>query len=333
MDIFLNVLFLIIGLALLIKGADFFVSGASAIAKRFKIPSIIIGLTIVAIGTSLPELSISIISSINNSSDLAIGNVVGSNLFNMLLILGIIALIKHIHIEQSTKKIDIPYLIGVTGLFMIFSLDVLLNNNTENILSRTESIVFLIILIFYILTLIHHAKQSRKNNLSKLTHKENNNQKEEKILKIWQIILFIIFGASAIAFGGECVSTTAQFLAIKMGMSDALVGLTIVALGTSLPELVTSIIAAKKNETDLAIGNILGSSIMNISLILGLVGTISQANISTGMLTDIIILFTSTIIFSIICLKNTNLNKISGAILIFIYFAYLTFAIIRNYCF
>ena len=339
MEIFLNILFLIVGMVLLIKGADYFVSGASSVASRLKVPSIFIGLTIVALGTSLPELSVSITSAISGSIDMSVGNIVGSNLFNMLLILGIIAIFNPVKMSKATNKIDFPFLVAITGIFVLFGFDMVLNGDSQNILSRTESIILVILLVLYLSILIFNANRSRKRKLKQNKYFEDNNfelpkeESEEKQLKIWQIILYLTLGLGAVVFGGECVSTTAQFLAIKMGMSEALVGLTIVALGTSLPELVTSIVAAKKGENDLALGNVVGSNIMNISLILGSVGLISQAPISTVILTDMLILFVSTIIFVIACLQKSHISKKEGILFICIYIAYLAFAIIRNYCF
>ena len=335
MAIFLNVLFLILGMVLLIKGADFFVSGASAVAKKLKVPSMFIGLTIVALGTSLPELSVSITSAISGSIDMSVGNIVGSNLFNMLFILGIIAIFSPVPMSASSKKIDLPFLIAVTGALMLFSLDVFLNGESKNILSRTESILFLIFLILYLYILISNANRKRKRLKKQelyLGIKESE-QQTEKQLKAWQIILYLFLGLAAVVFGGECVSSTAQFLAIKMGMSEALVGLTIVAVGTSLPELVTSVVAAKKKENDLALGNVIGSSIMNISLILGSVGLIAQAPISIEIVTDIAILFVTTIIFVVACARKDNISKREGFVLFFIYIAYVVFTIVRNYCF
>lgn len=248
MDIFLNILFLVLGMVLLIKGADFFVSGASSVAKKMKVPSLFIGLTIVALGTSLPELSVSVTSAFSNNIDLSVGNIIGSNLLNMLFILGLVAIFSPVPMSKLTKKIDLPFLIAVTGILMLFGFDSLLNGEKINILSRTESIIFLIILILYLYVLISNANRRRKRTLKqeKFLNISSSEQTDEKPLKVWQIILCLIFGLAAVVFGGECVSTTAQFLAIKMGMSEALVGLTIVAFGTSLPELVTSVIAAKK---------------------------------------------------------------------------------------
>lgn len=333
MEIFLNCLFLVIGMILLIKGADFFVSGASAIAKRCKVPALFIGLTIVAFGTSLPELSVSITSAVSNSIDMSVGNIVGSNMFNMLLIIGVVALFSPLKMSVSSKKIDLPFLIVITGALLLFSLDHLLNGEVKNVLSRTESILFLAILVLYLYILISNAKRSRKQ----LKQIEGSNSElqggQEKELKIWQIIVFVVFGLAAVVFGGECVSTTAQFLAIKMGMSEALVGLTVVAVGTSLPELVTSIVAARKGENDLALGNVIGSNVINISLILGSVGLIAQAPISSVIVTDIIILFVSTIIFSVMCARRDNISKREGLVLLLLYILYIAFAIVRNYCF
>ena len=336
MDIFLNVLFLILGMIFLIKGADFFVSGASAIAKKCKVPSLFIGLTIVALGTSLPELSVSITSAISNNIDLSVGNIVGSNLFNMLFIVGLVAMFAPMPMSASSKKIDLPFLIAITGALLLFALDITLNGATTNILSRTESILLLVILILYLYILISNANRKRKRQLKQekyLKAEKLENPAEEKELKVWQIILYVVIGLAAVVFGGECVSTTAQFLAIKMGMSEALVGLTIVAVGTSLPELVTSVVASKKGENDIAIGNVVGSSIMNISLILGSVGLIAQAPISTIIITDIIFLFVSTLIFSIMCFQKDSISKKEGIILLVLYVSYVTFTIIRNYCF
>lgn len=396
MAIFLNILFLIIGLALLIKGADFFVSGASSIAKKFKVPTMLIGLTIVALGTSLPELSVSVASAIKGSTDMSVGNIVGSNMMNMLLILGIVALIHPVPITKSSKKIDFPFLIVLTLLLLVFSADAILNGDVQNMISRTESIVFLAMLVFYITILVINANLSKKlpfakedelnfsgemssqtenETLSKdedkgenkletkiisthdndeglieenLQTSENQNlikqeekskkfkfkkeKNEDKILKGWQIALCLIFGLAAVVFGAECVSTTAQFLAIKIGMSEALVGLTIVAVGTSLPELATSIAASRRGDNQMALGNILGSNVINIALVLGLVGVISPVAITSAILIDMLILTIFTIIFSVICMTSKKeIKRWAGILLLIMYIAYITFAIVRNY--
>ena len=371
MDIFLNILFLVIGMVLLIKGADFFVDGASAVAKKFKIPAVFIGLTIVAIGTSLPELSVSIASAIKGSSDLSVGNIVGSNLANILLIFGIVTLIDPVPITSSNKKINFPFLLGTTTILLIFCADSIIEgSNFPNKISRTESLVFIALLIIYLSILVLNARKRRVSpvfdgadtvepiipptktettkmvNTNKKTVSKNidekteekteqpKEEKKEKELKIWQIILYIVLGLAAVVFGAECVCTTAQFLALKMGMSEALVGLTIVAVGTSLPELTTSVIAAKKGQNELALGNVIGSNIMNILLILGVVGVIKPIMVSITILTDMAILFSFTLIYSILCMTSKkDVAKYKGIIFILMYVAYLTFAIVRNYCF
>lgn len=338
MDIFLNVLFLVIGMALLIKGADFFVSGASAVAKRFKIPAMFIGLTIVALGTSLPELSISLAGAIKNSVDMSVGNIVGSNMANMLLILGIVALIRPVPITKDSKKIDFPFMLGITLLLLLFSVDVVLNGASENIITRTESIIFVIILAIYLAILILNAKHKKAIETFEpkpipVETNQPETKKPEKVMKVWQIILCIVFGLGAVVFGAECVSSTAKFLALKMGMSEALVGLTVVAIGTSLPELATSIAASIKGENQLALGNIIGSNVINISLILGIVGIITQVSVSTLIIVDILILAVSTIIVTLFCIFRKNVSRWIGAIFLTIYIAYLAFAIIRNYLF
>lgn len=317
-------------MVLLIKGADYFVGGASAVAKKLKVPALFIGLTIVSIGTSFPELSVSISSAISNSPDLSVGNMIGSNLANMFLILGLMALIAPVPIKATMKKIELPFLIAITTIMMLFSLDMFLDGAEANMLSRVESILFLIMIILYLAILIFNARKTRISHIQANSIEE---QKPEKELKIWQIVIFIVVGLAAVIFGGECVSSTAKFLALEMGMSEALVGLTIVAIGTSLPELVTSVIAARKGENDIAIGNIVGSNIMNISLVLGVVGTISQINISATILMDMIILLVFTIVAIVCCIRKSDISKREGILFLIMYFAYIAFAVIRNYCF
>lgn len=350
----------------MIKGADFFVTGASAVAKKMKISPLIIGLTIVAIGTSLPELAVSITSAVQGSVDMSVGNVIGSNMANMLLIVGIVAIITPVTVQKSSKNFDFPFMIVVTGVLLLFCSDKIISGAEANVITRVESIILILLLIFYIFTLVKNAKkeqtlpqngnkvfeeslkimcqEAEKNKLKteKTQQKKENfiktlrrkmKELSKKDLKIWQIVLFLIFGLAGVVLGGEAVSRTAQNLAIMAGMSEALVGLTIVAIGTSLPELVTSVVAAKKGETDLAIGNIVGSNIMNIVLILGVVGTIKHINVTDLILTDLLILFVSTIVFAFLALRKMRIGKISGIILLMMYVLYMAFAIIRNYCF
>ena len=309
------------------------------LAKKLKVPSIFIGLTIVALGTSLPELSVSIVCAFSGSIDMSVGNIVGSNLFNMLFVTGFVAMFSPIPMASTTKKIDFPFLNAITGVLLLFSLDKVLNGSNQNILSRTDSIMLIILVILYLCILIFNANRNRKRKirqdafLRKTQDPEYIVPEQEKELKVWQIIVYFIVGLAAIVFGGECVSSTAQFLAIKMGMSEALVGLTIVAFGTSLPELVTSVVASKKGDNELALGNVVGSSILNIGFILGSVGTIGQAPVSSLILTDLIILVVSTAIFTFFSSRKSDINKKEGTLFMCMYISYLAFAIIRNYCF
>ncbi len=317
----------------------------------------LIGLTIVAIGTSLPELSVSLASAFKHNVDMAVGNVIGSNMMNMLLIMGIVMLIKPVPIKRSTKKLDFPFMLGITLLLLLFSADVILNGASGNVVSRTESIIFLLALVAYMTMTIMNAKKEHqlmyenpelKEKLEELkkepeaeaieeegtSKRKKKKVKVKKDLKIWQIVLFIIFGLGAVVFGAECVSSTAQFLALKIGMSEALVGLTVVAMGTSLPELATSITASMKGENEMALGNIIGSNIFNIALILGSVGTITQVPVSTPILWDLLILAGCTIVFSVICMTSKQKSRRwMGGVFVAMYFAYLAFAIVRNYCF
>lgn len=326
-------------MALLIKGADFFVNGASAVAKKMKVPSIFIGLTVVALGTSLPELSVSLVSAVSGNIDISVGNVVGSNMFNILVVLGCVAIFAPISMNKATNKIDFPFMIAITGVFVLFGFDRILDGASKNMLSRSESVLLIILLALYLSILIFNANRTRKRKIKQDKYLQSKNveikpeEEEVKDLKIWQIVLYLGLGLGAVVFGGECVASTAEYLAIKMGMSEALVGITIVAFGTSLPELVTSIMAAKKGENDLALGNVVGSNIINISLILGSVGLIAQAPISSIILSDMVTLFISTIIFVFCCVQKAKISRSEGILFVSMYVAYLTFAIVRNYCF
>lgn len=361
MEIFLNILFLIVGFILLIKGADFFVSGASSVAKKMRISSLIIGLTIVAIGTSLPEFTVSVIGAIKGVPEMSLGNIVGSNMFNTFMCLGVVALISPLYLKKSTRQIDLPYMLLVTFLLLFFSLDIYINGEADNIISRTEGILFLGSLVVYMWITIANVKrkpmtptperlsineapaeenskaaettaENLKSENSETTQTEPKKEKNEE-MKLWKTILFLILGFIGIIFGGECVSSTSQFLALKIGMSESLVGLTIVAIGTSLPELVTSIVAVKKGEKELALGNVIGSNIINISLILGMVASINPIYISLYTLIDFAILFVTSLIFLFMCLHKGRLKMVHGLIFVGIYFAYMAFEIIRNYFF
>lgn len=317
-SVVLNLLFLVIGMFLLIKGADFFVDGASRVAKALKIPSLIIGLTLVSIGTSLPELSVSVTAALSGNADISYGNVIGSNIFNVFVVIGASAIFTPMIIDKAMKKYDIPILLGIYGLFAIFSFVI-----TPKVLDRVESIIFCLLFIGYLVFLVLRTKKEGAQEVEEET--------EEKPRKMWVNIAFILGGLAAIVAGGEFVVTTAETLALMAGMSKLLVGLTIVAVGTSLPELVTSMVAAKKGENDIAVGNAVGSSIFNILLILGVASTIKPIGFELSTYIDAIAMAVSAIMLFIFAYKGSKVNRWQGALMIAIYAIYLTFIILRNF--
>ena len=317
-SVVLNLLFLVIGMFLLIKGADFFVDGASKVAKALKIPSLIIGLTLVSIGTSLPELSVSVTAALSGNADISYGNVIGSNIFNVFVVIGASAVFTPMIIDKAMKKYDIPILLGIYGLFAIFSFVI-----TPKVLDRVESIIFCLLFIGYLVFLVLRTKKEGVQ--------EEEEEVEEKPRKMWVNIVFIVAGLAAIVAGGEFVVTTAETLALMAGMSKLLVGLTIVAVGTSLPELVTSMVAAKKGENDIAVGNAVGSSIFNILLILGVASTIKPIGFELSTYIDVIAMAISAIMLFIFAYKGSKVNRWQGALMIAVYAIYLTFIILRNF--
>ena len=313
MDVFLSIVLLIVGMALLIKGADFFVDWASQVAKAMKIPSLIIGLTLVSIGTSMPEMSVSIQSAIQNLDDMSFGNVVGSNIFNTFVVIGASALFTTLTVSNDMKKYDIPILIGIYLILILFGFVI---GPFE--VTLIESILILSLLFIYTFFLIYRSRKEKS---------EEENTKQRK----WYFnVLFIILGLAGIIFGGDLVVDNAVVLATKLGMSELLVGLTIVAVGTSLPELVTSMVAAKKGENDIAVGNAIGSSIFNIILILGLSGIISPYAVGESYLIDLMVMLCSAVIILIMSMTDGKIGKGKGIILIMIYALYLTYIILRN---
>ena len=321
--ILICILCLVVGLVLLIKGADFFVSSASTLAKKIGVSSLVIGLTVVSIGTSLPEASVSISSAIKGSNGLSIGNVVGSNIFNILVVLGCSCIFTPIIVDKGLKKRDLPILIGTGLILLIFTLCFSKTGNYD--ILRWEAIILLVLFIGYIVLCILTTKKTE----------EDEEEEEKPKMKVWLCIIIIIVSGFAIAYGGEFVTFGAKEIALKMGADEILVGLTIVAVGTSLPELVTSIMAAKKHENAIAVGNAVGSSIFNILFILGAAATISPYyNFDPNALYDIIIMlavFILTTVLVIFC-KNGIGRKV-GITFVILYVLYLVYIILRNYCF
>ncbi len=311
---------LVVGFVFLIKGADFFVEGASAVAKKLKVPSLIIGMTIVAMGTSLPELSVSVTASMAGSNQLAIGNVVGSNIFNLMVVLGSCALFSMLEVSDDTIKKDFPF-----SLCCAVALSAMGIIGFE--VGHVDGAILLVAFLIFLVSMIMSAKNSRKAAAA-----EAEEEVDAEIVDIptWLCIVYIVGGAVAIKFGGDWVVNSCTTLALKFGMSETLVGLTIVALGTSLPELVTSIVAARKNELDMAIGNVVGSNIFNILLILGAASAISPITFMTVNAIDIMILVGFSVLVWIMCFKKKNLGRVDGIIMLLCYVAYLAYIIVRD---
>lgn len=310
----LSCVLLVVGMFLLIKGADFFVDGSSKIARFFKIPSLIIGLTLVSMGTSAPEASVSINAAINDLNDLSIGNVVGSNIFNTLLILGVSTIFTVLCVSKDMKKYDIPIMIFVYLVLILFSFVI-----TPFRVDLIESLIMLVLFVSYIIFLIFRAKKDKKVE-----------EKSEIKINIFTSVIFAVLGLAAIIFGGDLVVDSASKIATKLGMSESLVGLTIVAVGTSLPELVTSVVASIKKENDIAIGNVVGSNIFNVIFILGLSSTISSLTLNSALLFDMIVMIVSGVLLLIFALFSDKINKKQGLLFILLYVAYLAYIIVRN---
>ena len=308
--VFLYIVLIILGFALLIKGADFLVDGSTKVAKKFRIPEMIIGLTIVAMGTSMPELVVSFTSAMEGYSDLSLGNVVGSNLVNLLFILGICAVIKNVAIKEETKKFEIPVNIIVTVVLLL-----LCNFGMQQAgISRIEGLILLGLFAIYICYLILKAKKER-------VEEENTSTEDISIVKS---IVAIVIGIVGLKFGADFVIDNSVKIAEMIGISEKIIGLTIVAVGTSLPELVASVTALIKGEEDLAIGNVLGSNIFNILLILGVSSLISPIVYNLTYNFDIILLLISTLLllaYAFIGKKN-EITRLKGAIFAVIYIIY-----------
>lgn len=321
----LNVVLLIVGMAMLVKGADWFVSGSGAIAKALKIPSLIIGLTLVSMGTSAPEASVSINSAVNGMNDMSIGNVVGSNIFNTLLILGVSSLIVPLSIGKDIKRFDIPIMVGIYGVLLLFAFVI-----TPLKLDVFESVTLLILFVAYTAFLIVRTMRANKKLAAAGDNTEAPPETEKKKKPIWLSIILAIVGLAGIIFGGDLVVDNASDIAKAVGMSESLVGLTIVAVGTSLPELVTSIVASVKKENDIAIGNVIGSNIFNIIFILGLSSTISTLTLDWASLVDMLVMLGSGITVLFIAIFSKKMQRWQGAVTLLLYIGYLTYIIIRN---
>ena len=322
MELLKSAIILVIGFVLLIKGADFFVEGSSSVAKKFNVPSLIIRMTIVAMGTSLPELAVSVTASMIGNNTLAVSNVAGSNIFNLMVVCGACALFAPLTIEKNTLLKEFPFSIICAGLLVVLGF-------LGMSLGRVDGIIFLVIFIVYLLWMIRSAKQAR-NAGDKLEEAEEEFVEEEiKILPMWKCLLFIVGGMIAIKFGGDFVVDGASAIAAGFGLSQTLIGLTIVALGTSLPELVTSIVAARKDEVDMALGNVIGSNIFNILLILGVAAAISPITFLMENIIDIVILIVMSLVVWIFAWTSKEINRKEGIMMLLMYAVYMVYICIR----
>ena len=306
MELAKNIALLIVGFIFLIKGADFFVEGASGFARKFGISELIIGLTIVALGTSAPEAAVSITGAISGNADISIGNVLGSNILNVFLILGTAAAIIPIGVGNSTVKREMPFLILVTMLFILLGLD--------GKISRIDAGIFLILLIGYLIYLYRSAVSGQAE--------EPENEKQKKALPIWQMLLFIVGGAAMIVLGSNFAVDGAKEIAALFGMSERLIGLTVIAIGTSLPELVTSVTAARKGNADIAIGNVVGSNLFNVLFIIGLTAMIRPMNFARNFITDGIVATVAAVLLWLLARDDRKVGRRDGFVLLGAYAAY-----------
>ena len=300
---------LVVGFILLIKGADFFVEGSSSLAQILKVPSVVIGLTIVAMGTSAPEASVSINAALAGSNDIAISNVVGSNIFNGLVVVGVCAFLSAFKTNRDILKRDMPLNILVTFILCLMFLDGKLN--------RIEGGILFAGMILYITVMIYHAIKNKSEN------------EPEKILSLPRSIIYMIAGLAAVIFGGDLVVDKACIIATNFGVSQNFIGLTIVAMGTSLPELVTSIVAARKNEVDMALGNVIGSNIFNILLVLGVAAAISPVKFLTDNIIDTVVLIAMSLVVLVFAWTSKMIDRREGATMLGMYAVYMAYICIR----
>ena len=322
----LVLVFLVIGFVLLIKGADFFVEGSSSVAKRLHVPSIIIGLTIVAMGTSLPETAVSVSASIAGNNELAVSNVVGSNIFNLMVVIGVCAMIATVNVAKETIQRDIPLSLVCAGLLLLFGI-IGVGDKTGMTLGHFDGVIFLIVFAVYIFYMIKIALKASKQG--KKVEIEGGSDEDIKLISVPKSIVFIVGGAAAIAIGGDVTVDAAARIASDLGMSQTLIGLTIVSIGTSLPELVTSIVAARKNEVDMALGNAIGSNVFNILMVLGIASAISPITIINENIIDLCVLIVFTVCVWLFSGTRKKIGKIEGLCMVALYAAYAVYIIIR----
>lgn len=319
----MSYLLLVLGFVLLVKGADFFVDGSSSVAKILKVPSIVIVLTVVAFGTSMPELSVSVTAALNGNNDLAVSNVLGSNIFNLLVVLGCCALVNPVHAKWSLLKKEFPFSIFITVILLLlvsdFSVTKVIKGTESFSLGKLGGLLFLILFAIFLYATVKSALASRKEV----------QDEDYKVMSPLRSGVYIVGGIAGIALGGDLVVDSASDIAAAFGLSQTFIGLTIVALGTSLPELVTSMVAAGKGENDLAVGNVVGSNIFNILLILGVSAVITPITLDVTAVYDTFILIIASLVVYIAAISKREIRRSEGALFLLVYLMFFVYILIR----
>jgi cation:H+ antiporter len=306
---------LIVGFVLLMKGADFFVDGSSSVAKRLRVPSLIIGMTIVAMGTSLPECAVSVSAALAGNTGVAVGNVVGSNLFNLMVVCGICAVLCPMSVSRETLTREFPFSVVIALLLFVFGW-------AGMSLGHLDGAMLLVVFVFFLVWMVRSAQKERAAS-------KDVQQEEYQIRPVWQCVVFIVGGAVAIAVGGQLVVNSASAIARHFGMSQNLIGLTIVAFGTSLPELVTSVVAARRHEVDMALGNVIGSNIFNILFVLGIAAAIHPIQFYFENMIDIVVLVVMSAIVCCFAWTKQTLVRWEGIVMLLLYAGYMVYACVR----
>ena len=312
MDVVLQLVLLVVGFVMLVKGADWFVEGASKLAEKFGIPQLVIGLTIVAMGTSLPEAAVSVSAALKGSAEITIGNVVGSNILNILLILGVTSVISPLLVQKSTVKYEIPMVIGVSVVLAGLGL-------SDGVVGRLDGLILMLGMVLYLLYLL----QMSKKGMAVIDEGEKANENDS----LGKLFLLIVVGGVLIVLGSNITVDAATALARIFGMSERLIGLTIVAFGTSLPELVTSATAAIKGKADIAVGNIVGSNLFNILFVVGVSAVITPVVYQGDFLIDSIVCVLAVVLLWVCVCKNRKLTRVGGVVLLVCYAAYFVYLI------
>lgn len=316
-------LWLIVGFILLIKGADYFVEGSAGIAKLFRIPSMIIGMTIVAMGTSAPECAVSTVASIKGNNGIAISNAIGSNICNLLLVCGLCAVIRPLPVQISTLKREFPFSIVAQILLLFLGADYLLfGKDATNQVGHIDGVILLIVFAIFLYWMVRVTMASRKN--------ESNIEEEKKeSLPTYKCIAYILLGVVAILVGSDLAVDSATIIAKQFGLSETMIGLTIIAIGTSLPELVTSLVAAKKGEVDMAIGNVIGSNVFNVLFVIGIASAISPIAILMESVYDAIFLCLVSIVVLLFASTDKKIGRVEGFFMLIMYASYMTYVCLR----